>query len=533
MQAIVDMGVNGRSVSVVGIILIAQVIMSLAQMSMDYIRSLLLLHINVRIGMAIISDFLQKLMQIPIRFFDAKSQSDVLQRINDHSIIEDFLTDHLLNGVFSMVTFVIFTCALGIYNLEYLAIFMSFTILSIAWTWSYNKKRRKLNFLKFQRNRDTKESVIEILNGMEEIKLNNNELQRRWAWENSQAKLFNLNLMDLHYQQTQKSVEFFMTLAKNAIITYLVANDVINGYISLGGMMSITYIIGVLGTPIEQVNYLVKNWHDARLSMERLTELQHVDDEQIEGKKYLPIEDFSIHVDDMSFSYNGSVERAQLKHLNITVNTGETVAIVGPSGCGKTTLMKLLLGYYKPTQGKILIGDKDINDVSLCQWRSYVGCVLQSGYIFSDTVKGNITMGNEINDDLLKKALEISNCEEFISALPFGIDTKIGLSGLNLSSGQKQRIMIARAIYKNPKVLMFDEATSALDSKNESDISSKLYDFVGGRTTVIIAHRLSTVKRADMIYVMNKGRIVERGRHEELLSKKGFYYELVQSQLVG
>lgn len=533
-QVIVDEGIANKNVGFIFLILLAQIVLLFGQLIINFIRNWLLLHINVRISINIISDFLSKLMRIPIKFFDAKSQGDIIQRISDHSVIERFLTDGLLNSIFSIFNILIFSVILGIYGIDYLSIFWTGSALSLFWIWIFNKKRKKVNYIRFQRSRESQDSMFEILNGMSEIKLNNNDLQRRWEWEKTQARLFKLNLLNLKLEQIQNISNTTLNQLKNTIIIFLAANAVINGNMSIGMMMSISYIIGALNSPVEQLSAFIQSMQDAKLSMERLTELQYVDDEYSTSNNSARLIDNKINIEfkNMSFSYDGNLQKTILNSLNMIIEEGKTVAFVGASGCGKTTLIKLLLGYYPPLSGEILINGKSIKEISLREWREKIGCVMQDGYIFSDSLLNNIIMKNQVDYERLNYALQISNCEEFVSNLPFGINTKIGPSGMNLSAGQKQRILIARAVYKNPDIIIFDEATSALDAKNESDISSKLQSFFSKRTAIIIAHRLSTVKNADIIYVLDKGRIVEAGKHNELIALKGHYFNLVQNQLV-
>lgn len=533
-QVIVDEGIANKNVGFIFLILLAQIVLLFGQLIINFIRNWLLLHINVRISINIISDFLSKLMRIPIKFFDAKSQGDIIQRISDHSVIERFLTDGLLNSIFSIFNILIFSVILGIYGIDYLSIFWIGSAVSLFWIWIFNKKRKKVNYIRFQRSRESQDSMFEILNGMSEIKLNNNDLQRRWEWEKTQARLFKLNLLNLKLEQIQNISNTTLNQLKNTIIIFLAANAVINGNMSIGMMMSISYIIGALNSPVEQLSAFIQSMQDAKLSMERLTELQYVEDEYSLSNKTAKFIDNKINIEfkNMSFSYDGNILKPILNSLNMIIEEGKTVAFVGASGCGKTTLIKLLLGYYPPLSGEILINGKSIQEISLREWREKIGCVMQDGYIFSDSLLNNIIMKNQIDYERLNYALQISNCEEFVSNLPFGINTKIGPSGMNLSAGQKQRILIARAVYKNPDIIIFDEATSALDAKNESDISSKLQSFFSKRTAIIIAHRLSTIKNADIIYVLDKGRIVEAGKHNELITLKGHYFNLVQNQLV-
>lgn len=532
MQLIVDHGINKKDVSFILNILIAQIIILTSQMVVNYARNLMLVHINMRIGTHIISDFLSKLMRIPIRFFDAKSQGDIMQRIHDHSCIEDFLTEKMLSALFSIFNIIVFSIILCYYNINYFIIFIIGSIISIIWITLFNHKRKQINYIRFQRNREYQDSIYEILHGMPEIKLNNNDLERRWDWEHTQAKLFRLNLKNLKLEQIQNSGEFLIDQLKNTIIIFFAANSVINGNITIGMLMSISFIMGALNAPFNQIVLLVQSWQDAHLSLSRLIELHQIDDESSYRKKHIIDEEISIELNNVYFSYNGMSDSYLLSDINIRVKNGERVALVGESGCGKTTIMKLLLGYYKSNKGEILINGENIDNISLQEWRDKVGCVLQDGYIFSDTIKNNITMRKQFDETLFQLAINISNSRSFIDSLPLKELTRIGKSGMNLSVGQKQRILIARAIYKNPQVLFFDEATSALDSLNEFQISQKLDSFMKNRTSVIIAHRLSTVKSADRIYVLKSGKIIEEGTHEQLISNKGYYYNLIEKQLM-
>lgn len=533
-QLVVDTGISEKNLSFIVVVLIAQIVLLLGQLFINYVRNWIFMHINIRIGINIISDFLTKLMRIPIRFFDAKSQGDIIQRISDHSFIERFLTDGLLNTFFSVFSIVIFSITLAIYGIKYLLIFIAGSILSLIWIWMFNRKRKKINYIRFQRSRESQDSMFEILNGMTEIKLNNNDLQRRWEWEKRQAKLFKLNLLNLKLEQIQNIGNFTLNQLKNTIVVFFAAYSVIEGDMSIGMMMSITYIMGVLNSPIEQLSTFIQTLQDAQISMERLTELQLIPDEynsSCNNTNTILDDIINIKIDNLSFGYDGVPAHYVLNDISIDIKSGQTIAIVGASGCGKTTLIKILLGYYIPNEGTITINSYSIDNLPLREWRDSVGCVLQEGYIFSDSVLNNIVMRNEIEQERLNYALYVSNSKEFIDKLPFGLNTKIGPSGMNLSAGQKQRILIARAIYKNPKILIFDEATSALDTQNESQITEKLQDYMANKTAIIIAHRLSTVKNADKIYVLDKGRVVESGNHEDLVNLNGIYHNLIQSQL--
>lgn len=533
-QLIVDEGIASENIALIGVILVAQVILLFGQLVINFIRSWLLMHINVRISINIISDFLSKLMRIPIKFFDAKSQGDIIQRIYDHSVVEKFLTNGMLNTLFSILNIIVFSVILGIYGFTYLLLFWMGSLGSIMWIWAFNKKRKQINYIRFQRNRENQDSMFEILNGMTEIKLNNNDLQRRWEWEKTQARLFKLNLSNLKLEQIQNFGNFFINQLKNVIILFFAAKAVVDTSITIGMMMSISYIVGALNSPLEQLSGFIQSLQDAKLSMGRLMELQTVKDEYDSDTLIKDVNIDSktdIVLENVTFSYEGSSTKLILDKLDFTIEGGKTTAIVGPSGCGKTTLIKLLLNYYQPLSGSILVNEVEVKNLPLREWRDKIGCVLQDGYIFTDTVLNNIIMKNEVDNEWLQYALKISNCEDFVYNLPFGINTKIGSSGLNLSAGQKQRILIARAVYKNPEIIIFDEATSALDTKNEAEISNKLQLFFKKRTAIIIAHRLSTVKNADIIYVINNGKVIEAGNHSTLVKRKGYYYSLIQNQL--
>lgn len=536
-KSIVDVGIANKSLKLVFVIFCAQVLLVLAQQGLNIVRTWLLLHINVQISINIISDFLTKLMRIPVKFFIGKSEGDFMQRIQDHSIIEDLLTNGLLNAFFSVVTLIVFSSVLIMFNVSFFIIFFIGSLISFVWVTLFINKRRKLNYIRFRRNKENQNNILEILHGMEEIKLNNNDIQKKWEWERIQLKLFRLNIQNLKLEQIQSIGNFTITQIKNTYILFLTASEVVNNEITIGTMMSISFIIGLLNAPIDQLVSFFRSSQDALLSLERLSEINNIKDEytySINSKveNIDPVETKNIVLKNVSFSYEGISSNLILNNLNISFYAGKTTAIVGPSGCGKTTLMKLLLGYYPPLSGKIFIGDTPLEQIDIRYWRDNIGSVLQEGFIFSDSIKNNIIMKNEFNDNNLKYALEISNCNEFVNKLPFGVNTKVGKNGLNLSVGQRQRILIARAVYKNPKIIIFDEATSSLDAKNEFEITQKLQHFLNGRTTIIIAHRLSTVKNANNILVINNGEIVESGNHDSLITSKGYYYKLINNQLV-
>jgi len=533
-QAVVDKGINTQDVSFVTLVLIAQLVLIVSRTSVDFIRNWILLHISTRINISLISDFLIKLMKLPLGFFDTKMIGDLMQRIGDHTRIEQFLTGSSLSVLFSFVNMIVFGIVLGIYSLKILAIFIIGSALYVAWIFIFMKKRRTLDFKRFAQAADNQSNLIQLISGMQEIKLNNCEKQKRWKWERIQAKLFRVNVQGLALSQYQQTGAVLFNETKNIFITFIAALAVINGQMTLGMMMSVQYIIGQLNSPLDQFITFIQSAQDAKISLERLGEIHlKEDEEKAEDPKIheLPF-DKSINVEGLNFQYEGPHSDMVLKDIDLKIPENKITAIVGTSGSGKTTLVKLLLGFYPPTKGEIRIGDQVLSNLSGKMWRSKCGVVLQDGYIFSDTIAENVAVSDEhINKKKLADAVRTANIREFIETLPLSYNTKIGQEGTGLSQGQKQRILIARAVYKDPEFIFFDEATNALDSNNEKIIMDNLDKFFKGRTVVVVAHRLSTVKNADNIVVLEKGRIVEQGNHAELTAKRGAYYELVKNQL--
>lgn len=538
-QSLVDYGINHHNVSFITLILISQLLLFLGSTANEMLRSWILLHMNSRINISIISDFLIKLMKLPIRFFDTKLVGDITQRINDHDRIERFLTTNTLNALFSSVTLLVFSVILGIYSIKILLLFVVGTALSIIWIQFFMHKRKYLDYSRFQQLGINQSNMFELITGMQEIKLNNCENIKRWQWERIQAKLFKLNVKSLSIEQYQQIGNMFFNQLKNILITYIAAREVVDGEITLGMMLSISYIIGQLNGPVDQLLAFFRSAQDAKISIERLKEIHDKEDEEPNammagqyGEMEADFEAEDLVLDKVSFQYSGANSPYVLKDVRLVIPKGKVTAIVGTSGSGKTTLLKLLLGFYGPTEGKIKLGDTDLADISPRVWRSQVGVVMQEGFIFSDTIAGNIVVTKEkIDRNMLAVAVDVANIQDFIKGLPLGFNTRIGNSGSGISTGQKQRILIARAIYKDPEYLFFDEATSALDANNERVIIEKLDAFLKGKTVVVIAHRLSTVKHADQIVVLENGTITEIGNHQELTAKKGRYYELVRNQL--
>ncbi|HET9571906.1 MAG TPA: peptidase domain-containing ABC transporter [Bacteroidales bacterium] len=533
-QSLVDVGVRDGNIGFIQLVLLAQAIIFIARLSVEYIRSWILLHMNTRINIALISDFLIKLMKMPLRFFDTKNVGDILQRIGDHRRIESFLTGNSISTLFSFINFFVFALVLGYYNLSILLIFLLGNTLYVLWVLFFMKYRRSLDFKRFEQSAKEQSNVIQMINGMQDIKLNNCERQKRWSWERIQVKLFKISIKSLAIGQFQQVGSVFFNQTTNLLVTFMAAQGVVHGTISLGMMLSITYIIGQLNAPVDQFIGFAQSFQEAKLSLERLNEIHGQEDEEqtLSSKLNELPDDKSLMVNNLSFSYDGSDPRFVLDELNLLLPESKVTAIVGASGSGKTTLVKLLLGFYDPSRGTIKVGNTPLNTLNPHLWRNKTGSVLQDGFLFSDSIANNIAIGeDEPNKDQLRYAATVANIREFIDALPMGYNTKIGMEGMGLSQGQKQRILIARAVYKNPEYLFFDEATNALDANNEKIILEQLHRFYKGKTVVVVAHRLSTVRDADQIVVLDQGKIAEVGNHQTLTEKRGIYYDLVKNQL--
>jgi len=533
-QSIVDIGINTRNLNFIYIILLAQTMLFLGRMSVDFIRSWILLHISTRINISILTDFLIKLMKLPMSFFDTKMTGDIMQRMSDQGRIQGFLTGSTLSIIFSLFNLVIFAGVLAYYNVNIFFIFLVSSALYSLWVIAFLKRRRELDFKRFDLSSKNQSAIVQLIGGMQEIKLNNCEQQKRWEWEHVQAGLFKFSIKSLSLGQIQQTGAFFINEGKNILITFLVAKSVVDGNLTLGGMMAIQYIVGQINSPIEQLIGFIQSLQDAKISLERLNEIHQLEDEEPLDKFFLnnlPLNK-SIAVNNLSFTYPGAGNEPVLKGIDIAIPEGKTTAIVGMSGSGKTTILKLLLRFYTPQKGEIKIGTTHIDQISNRYWRGQCGIVMQDGFIFSDSIAKNIAIGDEYPDSVkLDHAIKMANINDLIENLPLGLHTKIGAEGNGISQGQKQRILIARAVYKNPEYIFFDEATNALDANNERVIMENLEGFFKGRTVVVVAHRLSTVKNADKIIVLDKGVIVEQGTHAELTKSKGEYYNLVKNQL--
>ena len=533
-QALVDVGIKGRSINFIVLILAAQLVISVSQLAVEFLRSWLLLHINARVNIALISDFLIKLMKLPLRYFDSKNVGDIMQRIGDHGRIESFLMGSSISTLFSFVNFFIFAFVLAIYNPVILLIFLVGNTLYIGWVSAFMKYRRELDIRRFEQSAGEQSSLIQMITGMQEIKLNNCERQKRWQWERIQVKLFKISVKGQALGQIQQVGSVFFNQTTNIIISFIAAKCVIEGTMTLGMMVSLTYIVGALNGPVNSFIGFIRQLQDAKISLERLNEIHNREDEEkgITGKVNALPSCGDIIIDNVSFSYDGAERDYVLDNVSLRIPAGKVTAIVGTSGGGKTTLVKLMLGFYSPVKGRILIGDTPLDGINPHLWRNNTGAVMQDGFIFSDTIANNIAVAtDDIDEDRMIEAVDTANIRDFIDSLPLGYNTKIGMEGNGISQGQRQRMLIARVVYKNPHYIFFDEATNALDANNEREIMMNLHRFYKGKTVVVVAHRLSTVRDADNIIVLDHGNVVEQGTHQQLIDLKGQYYTLIKNQL--
>jgi ATP-binding cassette subfamily B protein len=533
-QSVIDIGLNNNDIGFIYLILFAQLALVIGRMSVEFIRGWLLLHIGARVNVAIISGFLQKLMSLPVAFFDTKLTGDILQRIEDNNRIEEFLTSASLSILFSFFNLIVFGIVLAIFNLKILALFIAGSVIYILWVSLFMKSRARLDHQRFKEMSASSTKLINIVNGMQEIKLTQSELNMRWDWENLQASLFRLKVKGLGVVQYQSAGATFINEVTNILITIIAATAVLKGSMTLGTMLAVQFIIGQLNVPVNQIILFFRMSQDAKMSLDRLAEVHHMDDEESDSelKVHKLPEKTDIHVNNLSYQYEGPRSPFALKDVDIFIGENKITAIVGTSGSGKTTLLKMILGFYQPVNGEILVGDAQLSNLSIKIWREKVGAVMQDGFLFPDTVARNIAPGSEeIDEERLVNAAELANIKEFIESLPLGYNTKIGATGHGLSEGQKQRLLIARVVYKNPEIVIFDEATNALDASNEKVIVEKLGEFFIGKTVIVVAHRLSTVRDADKIVVLDNGQVVETGTHMSLIEKQGAYYNLIKNQL--
>lgn len=533
-QAIVDVGIQNQDIGFIYLILMAQLMLFLGQTTVTIIQNWLLLHIGTRINVSLISDFLAKLMKLPIAYFDAKMTGDLLQRIADQDRIEAFLTNSTLNFIFSAFNLLVFGIVLLLYDFRIFLIFLIASILYVLWIFVFLRRRKEIDYQRFQELSYHQNTLIELIQGMQEIKLQDSGRKRRWQWSDIQAKLFGINLRSLSIDQYQNAGASFITQLKDILITFLAAKLVIDGQITLGMMLAIQFIIGQLNVPLQQMVTFIRRGQDARISLERLWEVQDMqaeeEDSPFKATSLVP-GNRDIRIDGLSFQYN-KLSDPVLRNIDLHIPEGKVTAIVGASGSGKTTLVKLLLGFYPPGEGSIKVGGLPLSNIDKTFWRSQCGAVMQDGFIFSDTIANNVAeSAGQVDKQKLAQAVETANIREFIESLPLGYNTMIGARGNGISQGQRQRLLIARAVYKDPEFLFFDEATNALDARNEKAIVHNLQEFFKGKTVVVVAHRLSTVKHAGQIAVLEKGELLEKGSHQELVEKKGAYYNLIKDQL--
>ena len=533
-QAVIDIGISNNDIGFIYLLLFAQLALVTGRMTVEFIRGWLLLHIGTRINVSIISGFLHKLMSLPVAFFDTKLTGDILQRIDDNNRIEAFLTSATLSILFSFFNLIVFGIVLAIYNISILLLFLAGATLYVVWVSLFMRKRAILDHTRFRKMAASNSSLISLVNGMQEIKLTRSENSKRWDWEKIQAELFKVKIRGLGLTQYQSAGATFINEVTNVLITILAATLVLKGEMTLGMMLAVQFIIGQLNVPLSQVSTFLKLTQDARMSLDRLAEVHAMEDEESAPElklKRLP-DSKSIYVNNLSFQYEGPRSPYALKNIDLAIEENKITAIVGTSGSGKTTLLKMILGFYTPVEGEIIVGNTRLSDISLRVWRENTGAVMQDGFIFPDTVAGNVAPGVEtIDEDRLVKACEVANIRALIESLPNRYNTRIGSNGHGLSEGQKQRILIARVVYKNPEIIIFDEATNSLDANNEKAITNNLAGFFEGKTVIVVAHRLSTVRNAGKIVVLEEGRIIETGTHDSLVAKKGAYFGLIKNQL--
>ncbi len=532
-QSIVDIGIRHKDIGFIWLVLLGELMIVVGRTATDFIRRWLLLHISMRINISLVSDFFIKLLKLPMSFFDTKLMGDLLQRIGDHSRVQNFLTGQTLNIIFSFLSFIIFGIVLLVYNR---LIFLVFTICSVGyggWIAMFLSRRKVLDYELFEQQAKNQNRTYQFITSMQEIKLQDCERRRRWEWEDTQADLFAVQMKSLKLQQTQEAGSIFINEVKNILITVLAATAVINGEMTLGEMLAVQYIIGQLNSPVSQFMQFIYSLQDVRISLERINEIHEGRNEETQENQATGFaSEKSIAMDNIDFKYDPHALKKTLEGISFDIPEGKVTAIVGASGSGKTTLIKLMLGYYPVMSGSISIAGRNINEYNLKWWRRHCGVVMQDGVIFSESIARNIAVDdNEIDPERLREAARIACIDDYVMSLPLKYDTKIGRDGVGLSQGQKQRILIARAVYKNPDFIFLDEATNALDARNERAIVENLDVFYRGRTVVVVAHRLSTVRNADRIIVLDGGRVVETGNHDSLIERKGAYYNLVKNQL--
>ncbi len=534
-QAIVDAGIKNSDIQLIWLILLGELMIVTGRTATDFIRRWLLLHISMRINISLVSDFFIKLLRLPMAFFDTRKTGDLLQRMQDHGRVQQFLTGQVLGIVFSLLSFFIFGAVLLVYSSTIFAVFLIGSIVYALWIASFLNRRKILDYELFEQQAQNQNYTYQFISSMQEIKLQDCERRRRWEWEDVQADLFAVQMKSMKMQQSQEAGSIFINEVKNIVITVLAATAVINGQMTLGSMLAVQYIIGQLNSPVEQLMSFIYSLQDVRISLERINEIHQGKDEESDRRQLAAFPDGArknIVIEHLCFRYDKFAPALTLDDICMEIAAGRTTAIGGASGSGKTTLIKLMLGYYSPESGHISAAGRNISDYSLKWWRRQCGTVMQDGVIFSESIARNIAVDdNEIDPVRLESAARLACIHEYAESLPLRYNTRIGRDGMGLSQGQKQRILIARAVYRNPDFIFLDEATNALDARNERVIVENLEEFYRGRTVVVVAHRLSTVKNADRIVVLDGGRIAEQGTHSELIARRGAYYTLVKNQL--
>ena len=533
-QSVVDHGIGNLDLNLITLLLVGQLMIAFGQTTIEILQSWILLHVGGRVSTGLVADFLNKMLRLPLSFFETRSTGDIMQRINDHDRVRRFLTSSSVRMVFSIVSFGVFGVVLAFYHWMLLVVFLVFAVATAVWLMFFMNQRKILDNKRFTIETKERDKFVEIVGGVQEIKIQGIERRKRWEWENLSVQGFRLNMRSLVLKNAQSIGVVLIGQLRSIVITYLSARAVINGEMTLGMMLGAQYIIGQLNTPIQSLLSFLHEAQDAKLSLDRMGEIWAQPDEEDTSRQALRVFPPSrvLTLCDVSFSYPGAGQRPVLQNLNIIIPEGKVTAIVGPSGSGKTTLLKLLLGLHPTGRGAVYVGHQELSAFDLKAWRQRCGAVMQDGFVFPDTVARNIACEDgPVEPGRLQAAIHFACLQEWVAQLPQGVQTRIGDDGQGLSGGQKQRLLIARAVYRNPEYLFLDEATSALDARNEVVIMNNLRHFAVGRTAVIIAHRLSTVKNADHILVLDGGRVVEQGTHQTLVARKGLYFSLVRNQL--
>ena len=534
-QAIVDRGIHDADIGLIWLILLGELMIVTGRTATDFIRRWLLLHISMRINISLVSDFFIKLLKLPMSFFDTKLMGDLLQRMSDHSRVQSFLTGQTLGVMFTMLSFVVFGVVLFVYSQLIFTVFVIGSLCYALWISAFLRRRKVIDYELFECQAVNQNRTYQFITTMQEIKLQDCERRRRWEWEDAQADLFEVQMRSLSLQQTQEAGSIFINEVKNIVITVFAATAVINGDMTLGAMLAVQYVIGQLNSPVAQIMSFIYSLQDVKILLERINEIHGRRNEEDDGElltRYADDKNRSITLNGIDFRYDLHALKNTLDNITFTVPQGQVTAIVGASGSGKTTLIKLMLGYYPVNCGSIDIAGADINRYSMTWWRRRCGVVMQEGVIFSESIARNIAVSDgDIDEARLEEAARTACIHDYIISLPLRYNTKIGRDGVGLSQGQKQRILIARAVYRNPDYIFLDEATNSLDARNEREIVSNLSRFYHGRTVVVVAHRLSTVRDADNIIVLDAGRIVESGNHDSMIAARGHYYNLVKNQL--